>query len=162
VLSLGSNQGDRRAWLNAAVDAVRTWPGITLLERSPIYETEPVDVPRDFADHLYLNQIVIVETALSALAFSAAIHEIEYRLGRMRGVVQNMPRTIDIDIIVLGTLRLDSPALTLPHPRARNRRFVLQPLADLRPDLILPDENLTVAERLRFLPESPRVTRFSP
>ena len=161
VLSLGSNQGDRLAWLNQAVAALSAWPGIRLLESSPVYETEPVDAPPAFAGQLYLNQVVIVATTLAAEAFSDAVHAVERQLGRTRGAVPNLPRTIDIDIITLGALRSGSPVLTLPHPRARERRFVLQPLADLRPGFILPGETLSVADRLRALPEVPRVTRFS-
>lgn len=124
-----------------------------------MYETEPVDVPPAFACDLYLNRIAVVETTLETEAFSDAVHEIERRLGRTRGTEPNLPRNIDIDIIVLGSICTTSPALTLPHPRARERRFVLQPLADLRPGLILPGDDRTVAERLRDLPEHPRVTR---
>ena len=162
MLSLGSNQGDRLAWLNRASEALKACPGLWLLESSAIYETEPVEVPSAFAGSLYLNQIIIVETTLTPGAFSNAIHDIERQLGRTRGTLPNLPRTLDIDIITFGTLRSASPSLTLPHPRARGRRFVLQPLADLRPDLILPGEHLTVADILRALPENPRVTRFTP
>ncbi len=161
MLSLGSNQGDRLEWLNQASEALNICPGIRVLDRSPVYETEPVDVPSVFADRLYLNKILIVTTTLKPEVFSSAIHEIEHQLGRMRERTLNLPRTLDIDIITLGNLRSDSPSLTLPHPRARVRRFVLQPLADLRPDLILPGEHLTVTELLRSLPETPRVTKYT-
>lgn len=161
VLSLGSNQGDRLAWLNRAVAALSAWPGIRLLERSPVYETDPVGAPPAFAGHRYLNQVVIVATTLAAEAFSDAVHAVESQLGRTRGAVPNLPRTIDIDIIAWGALRSGSPALTLPHPRARERRFVLQPLADLRPGYVLPGETRTVSDLLRALPEAPRVARFS-
>ncbi len=127
-----------------------------------MYETEPVDVPPAFAGLFYLNAVVIVETTLEVKAFSDAVHAIEARLGRQRGATPNMPRTIDIDIITFDALRVDSPTLSLPHPRARERRFVLQPLADLRPGLILPGERRSVADLLRALPETPRVTRFEP
>ena len=162
MLSLGSNQGDRLAWLARTGDALNAWPGIRVLESSRVYETEPVDVAPVFAGHLYLNRIVVVGTTLAADDFSRAIHAIEKRLGRTRGSVHNMPRTVDIDIITFGALRSNAPDLTLPHPRARERRFVLQPLAELRPDLILPGERLTVSDLLRALPEVPRVTLFVP
>lgn len=160
VLSLGSNQGDRPAWLRRACDALDACHGIRVTARSPVYETEPVDVPPDFDRHLYLNQTVIVETALPPPLFSQAVHGIERQLGRTRSDTRNLPRPIDIDIITYGDLRLDTPALTLPHPRARVRRFVLQPLADLRPDFILPDDIQTVTDLLRALPPTPSVTRL--
>ncbi len=127
-----------------------------------MYETEPVDVPPAFAGFFYLNEVVIVETTLAVKAFSDAVHAIEARLGRQRGAIPNLPRTIDIDIITFGALRVETPTLTLPHPRARERRFVLQPLADLRPGLVLPGERRSVADLLRALPEAPRVTRLEP
>ena len=161
ILSLGSNQGDRPAWLACARDALDATPGIRVTACSPVYETEPVDVPEAFAQQHYLNQVAIVETALDAHTFSDTIHAIENRLGRTRGPHPNTPRTIDIDIITLGDLRSDAPDLTLPHPRARIRRFVLQPLADLRPGMILPGESHTVADLLRALPPEPRVTRLT-
>ena len=160
VLSLGSNQGDRPAWLARARDALDATPGIRVTACSPVYETEPVGVPEAFAQQHYLNQSVIIETALDAHSFSDTVHAIETRLGRTRGPLPNQPRTIDIDIITFGDQRSDAPGLTLPHPRARARRFVLQPLADLRPDMILPGESHTVAELLRALPPAPRVWRM--
>lgn len=160
VLSLGSNQGDRLALLARACDALAACHGIRLTQRSPVYETDPVGVTPDLACHLYLNQAVIVETTLPPQVFSAAIHRIEQQLGRTRTGVRNLPRLIDIDIITYGDLRLDTPALTLPHPRARDRRFVLQPLADLRPDFIFSGDTQTVSDLLRALPPSPSVKRL--
>jgi len=155
VLSLGSNLGDRMAWLNTACAALEKLPGVRLIGRSPIYETEPLGVPDAFAHHLFLNGVVIVESCLTPLVFSRLIHDIEDRLGRIRGGTPNQPRTIDIDIITFGDLVCASPALTVPHPRALERRFVLQPLADLRPDFIFPDSTQTVSELLRLLPVRP-------
>ena len=159
ILSLGSNQGDRLAGLDHACAALDVWPGILLLARSPVYETEPVGVPSAFANDLYLNRVVIVKTTLAPATFSNAIHTIEEHLGRARGA-PGLPRVIDIDIITFGHLRLDTPELTLPHPRARARRFVLQPLADLRPDFVLPGDTQTVSDLLQALPPTPRVTRY--
>jgi 2-amino-4-hydroxy-6-hydroxymethyldihydropteridine diphosphokinase len=161
ILSLGSSQGDRLAWLDQARDALDRLPDVRVRECSRVYETDPVDAPEAFAHLRYLNQVLIAETALDADAFSTAVHAVEQRLGRERGPAPNLPRTIDIDIVTFGALRSDAPHLTLPHPRARTRRFVLQPLADLRPDFILPGETLTVAELLRCLPETPGVTRLA-
>ncbi len=159
ILSLGSNQGDRLAELDRACASLDIWPGILLLARSPVYETEPVGVPPAFSGHLYLNRVVIVNTTLAPAAFSDAIHTIEERLGRVRGATPGLPRIIDIDIITFGNLRLDTPELTLPHPRARTRRFVLQLLADLRPEFVFPGDTQSVSDLLHALPPTPRVTR---
>ena len=159
ILSLGSNQGDRRMWLRRAGDALRALPQTRLTAHSPIYETEPVGVPPRFSNSLYLNCVVVVETRLAPDTFSRAVHAIEANLGRTRGDSPNLPRTLDIDIVAIDSLVSDSPNLTLPHPRARCRRFVLQPLADLRPDYRLPGESQTVSSLLQELPPTPRVIR---
>jgi 2-amino-4-hydroxy-6-hydroxymethyldihydropteridine diphosphokinase len=161
ILSLGSNQGDRLAWLKQAGLELLALPDTCCVAISPVYETAPVGVPAEFAEHHFLNCVVIVETALAPDAFSDAIHAVEDQLGRARGAAPNLPRTIDIDIIALGSLQLSSPTLTLPHPRARERRFVLQPLADLRPDFVFPGDTQTVSELLRALPLTPRATRYA-
>jgi 2-amino-4-hydroxy-6-hydroxymethyldihydropteridine diphosphokinase len=160
ILSLGSNQGDRLAWLKRAGLELLALPDTRCVAFSPVYETDPVGVPAEFAAHLFLNCIIVVETRLAPDAFSAAIHAAEERLGRTRGSAPNQPRTIDIDIITFGSLHVASPALTLPHPRACERRFVLQPLADLRPDFVFPGDAKTVSERLNALPPEPRVNRI--
>ncbi|HQL51115.1 MAG TPA: 2-amino-4-hydroxy-6-hydroxymethyldihydropteridine diphosphokinase [Kiritimatiellia bacterium] len=162
VLSLGSNEGDRLAWLVRARAALTAETALTMQACSPVYETDPVGVPDAFTQQRYLNQIVIVETDLSPQVFSQLIHTIEHRLGRTRGTERNLPRTLDIDIITFGDVRSTDPNLTLPHPRAGTRRFVLQPLADLRPDARLPGDTRTVRERLHDLPDTPRVTLFAP
>jgi len=160
ILSLGSNLGDRLAWLAQARAALNAWPDVRLLASSPVYETEPDGVPQAFALHSFLNQVVIVGTTLAPEMFSAGIHAIEDRLGRARGAVPGAPRTLDIDIIAFGALCSDAPELTLPHPRAKKRRFVLQPLADLRPDFVFPGDTQNVSDLLRALPPTPRVTRY--
>lgn len=136
-------------------------PETRLVECSPIYETEPVDVPARFATCLFLNLIVIVETSLAPRVFSDAIHAFESDFQRVRSGMSNAPRTLDIDIVAFGDLILASPELTLPHPRAHARRFVLQPLADLRPDYRLPGEHSTVSDLLKKLPPSPFVNRLA-
>lgn len=162
VLSLGSNVGDRLAWLNQACAALTAWTGIRLIAESPVYETDPVNVPDEFSCVRFLNQIVLVKTTLDAHAFSFAVHAIEKRLGRARPAEQNQghPRMIDIDIITFGELILDTPELALPHPRARLRRFVLQPLVDLLPDFVFPGDTRDISDLLRALPPIPSVNRF--
>lgn len=160
VFSLGSNQGDRLVWLARAVEALRNEASLCVTACSPVYETDPVGVSAPFRDQCYLNQIVLAETTLTPAALLETVHAIENNLGRVRGPVRNLPRTLDIDIIALGTRRIASETLTLPHPRAHERRFVLQPLADLRPDLRLPGFGRSVAELLDALPETPGAVRF--
>lgn len=161
ILSLGSNQGQRQAWLAKAVKALSATPGITVLELSAIYESAPVDVVPEDAHKMFFNQIAIVASTLDVMSFSDTVHAIETRLGRVRRATRNQPRTIDIDIIAFDTLRLSTLALTLPHPRAIARRFVLLPLAELRPDLTLPGQKHTVTELLLRLPTAAQVVRIA-
>ena len=91
-------------------------------------ETEPVDVPAGFEEQRFLNRIVVVETELQPMDLSRLMHRIEDDLGRVRGAVRNIPRTIDIDMIDYEGVTMDDPELTLPHPRAKEREFVMEPL----------------------------------
>jgi len=160
ILSLGSNVGDRLDYLRRACAALDALPFTRVSAVSPVYETEPVDVSAPAAGHLFLNAVALAETELGTTDFSHAVHAIEDNLGRTRNGIPNLPRMIDIDIVAFGDLRSDAPDLTLPHPRAIGRRFVLQPLADLLPDCRLPGETRTVAEILRTLPITPRVVLY--
>ena len=155
ILSLGSNQGDRSAWLAFGVRVLAAHPRVRLTDVSPVYKTEPVDVPDVYAKAWYFNQVVICETDLDVQTFSAFMHRIEQDAGRRRGDTLNLPRTLDIDLIAFGGLCMETPELTLPHPRAKQRRFVLQPLADLRPDYRFPGDGESVCEKLAKLPPHP-------
>ncbi len=161
ILSLGSNQGDRLFWLKQAGLALLALPDTRCVALSPVYETVPVAVPEAYADLLFLNCVAILETALAPCAFSSAVHAIEDSLGRLRGDTPGLPRTIDIDILTFGDLQSAVPELLLPHPRACSRRFVLQPLADLRPNFIFPGNNMTVSDLLNTLPPTPHVRRLA-
>ena len=130
VVALGSNVGARANYLKRALSALAKLPETRLVDASVVRETEPVDVPPEFAAQKFLNQAAVFETTLAPLAFARAMHAIEDRLGRVR-TVRNGPRTIDLDLISFGDVRMDTPELTLPHPRARERAFVLEPLAEL-------------------------------
>ena len=130
VVSLGSNVGDRARFLKRAVAALAQLPRTRLLDASEVRETEPVGVPAEFASQKFLNQAAVFETTLSPLAFSMAMHAVEDRLGRVR-TVRNGPRTIDIDLILFGDVKMASRELTLPHPRAHERAFVVEPLREL-------------------------------
>ena len=160
-LSLGSNLGDRLGNLRRAGDMLSAFPGITLIAKSAVYETEPVGVRPEFTDKAFLNAVIIVTGEADLKALSAGIHRIEAELGRVRTGDPNAPREIDIDIVFAGSLSVRSPGLSVPHPRWAERRFVVQPLADVRPDLVIPGETRTVREVLCALPAEPKVVVFS-
>lgn len=142
-LSLGSNTGDRQEMLRAALRLLES-PGLHVARVSPVYETEP----QDFKDQpWFLNVVAEVQTELFPRQLLARIHRIERQLGRRRSIPKG-PRTIDIDILLYGESVIDSPDLVVPHPRMPERRFVLQPLADLAPDLRHPVLRRTVRELL--------------
>lgn len=130
IVSLGSNIEPRADYLSRARERLAAMPGTRLTAESSVRETTPVDVPPAYAACRFLNQIVVCDTTLTAEEFARRMHAIEDELGRVR-TVRNGPRTIDIDLIDFGGLRLETPELVLPHPRAQTRDFVLRPLAEL-------------------------------
>lgn len=134
VLALGSNLGDRRQNLQGAVDGLFAAPGLGFRAVSPVYETRPVGGP-DQPD--YLNAVIAVETALPARAILDRAHRVEDALRRVREVRWG-PRTLDVDLIVVGDEISDDPELILPHPRAHERAFVLAPWRDIEPDAEIP------------------------
>ncbi|MBQ9431871.1 MAG: 2-amino-4-hydroxy-6-hydroxymethyldihydropteridine diphosphokinase [Kiritimatiellae bacterium] len=149
VIALGSNLGERQDWLAFAADRLSAAPEVRIVKRSGIFETDPVGVPEQFKNRKFLNQVLMVETGLDAAAFSRLVHRIEDEAGRKRGPVRNSPRTLDVDIITFGGLISSDPELTLPHPRAKQRVFVLEPLAQIAPDFRFPDEpDVTVTQLL--------------
>lgn len=155
-VSLGSNLGDRAGNLRRAVGLLAATPGVRLLGRSAIYETEPVDVPPEFAENGYLNACAVFEVSIPLADWSARCHAVEDELGRVRTGFHH-PRTIDVDLLYFGDAVRDEPGLRLPHPQISSRRFVCEPLAELRPALRLPGLPGTVAELLAALPSSPSV-----
>jgi 2-amino-4-hydroxy-6-hydroxymethyldihydropteridine diphosphokinase len=134
VLALGSNLGDRLAHLQEGLDVLAARPGLDCLAVSPVYETVPVGGP---AQGDYLNAVVIAETALPASAILQRAQEAEAALHRVRAQRWG-PRTLDVDVIAYGSQVSDDPELTLPHPRAHERAFVLAPWHDLEPDAQIP------------------------
>ncbi len=134
-LGLGSNLGDRLGNLQAAVDALNAEDGIAVASSSRVWETDPVGGP---PQPDFLNAVLRVRTALEPLAFLEACQRVEAALGRVRGVPWG-PRTLDIDIELIGPRVLDEPSLTIPHPRMARRAFVVLPLLELDGDLMLPD-----------------------
>jgi len=126
-IGIGSNLGDREKNISDAIRRMRETQGIEVKKLSRIYETEPVDGPKqpDF-----LNAVMQIETELLPRELLLAIQKIENQLGRTR-TVKYGPRTIDLDILVYGNERIDEPDLKIPHPRMDERDFVLEPLKDL-------------------------------
>lgn len=134
VLALGSNVGDRAATLRSAVAALRAVEGLDGVTASPAYETPPVGGP---AQPEYLNAVVLATTTLTPRELLRAAQSVEARHGRVRDVRWG-PRTLDVDVVAYGDLVSSDAELTLPHPRARERGFVLVPWAALEPDAVLP------------------------
>ena len=151
-ISFGSNMGDRAAWLEKAIAKLAGHPGVRLLARASVYETDPVDVPEAFRDSLYLNTVALYAVRLPLDEWSACCHATEDELGRIRTGYHH-PRTIDIDLLYFGDAVRDAPHLHLPHPQIASRAFVCRPLAELRPNLLLPGFSQTVAELLKALPD---------
>lgn len=135
-LGLGSNQGDRAANLRSARDALGAH-GLRVLRSSSAYETAPQGELLDQPD--YLNACLAIETELEPEDVLTACKAVERELGREPGGARHGPRPIDVDLLLLDAVELDSPLLTLPHPELRSRRFVIEPLLELDPELTLPD-----------------------
>ena len=130
VVSFGSNIEPRADYLKRAIVALSALPETQFVKASSVIETEPIDVPPEFAALKFLNQAAIFETKLDVFEFSRRMHVIEDDLGRIR-TIRNGPRTIDIDLIDFGGQVINTPELILPHPRAKDRAFVLEPLREL-------------------------------
>lgn len=142
-LSLGSNVGDREQHLARARERLNA-AGLRVLRASALYETEPRDVP---GQPWFLNQVVEVETRLFPKQLLEQTQKMERSLGRIRTRPKG-PRTIDIDILLYGDTILSTPGLEIPHERMAERRFVLEPLAELAPELRHPRTGATVSEML--------------
>lgn len=132
-LSLGSNLGDREGNLRLACEALEA-EHVLILKRSSIYETEPQDVT---SQRWFLNMVVECETRSFPIQLLGVLQKIERRFGRSRGagVVSKSPRTIDIDILLFANAIMNTAQLSLPHPRMLERRFVLEPLVEIAPEL---------------------------
>ncbi|MEE9368988.1 MAG: 2-amino-4-hydroxy-6-hydroxymethyldihydropteridine diphosphokinase [Pontiella sp.] len=158
--SLGSNLYNRKRLLMQAKNLLLSAPRTSFVDQSPIYETTPVDVKPEYQDMAYLNSVVVVESELPLDSWLSYIGKIENNLGRERSEDRNAPRTIDVDIIYAGNQIIDSGGLEVPHPRWAERRFVVQPLCDVRPKLVLPETSKNVAQILQALPIDAGLTVF--
>jgi 2-amino-4-hydroxy-6-hydroxymethyldihydropteridine diphosphokinase len=143
AVALGSNLGDRRAHLDFAVSRLRSL--LANLRVSSYYETDPIDV--SMPQPLFLNAAAIGSTATPAQPLLSALLSIEAERGRERPY-PGAARTLDLDLVLYGNLVLNEPGLTVPHPRFRERRFVLEPLAEIAPDVVDPVTGSTIAELL--------------
>jgi 2-amino-4-hydroxy-6-hydroxymethyldihydropteridine diphosphokinase len=158
LLGLGSNVGDRRAHLQAAVDALPTI-GVRVTAASSVYDTDPVGEVLD--QPTFLNACVLVETELAPLDLLDAVKRLEGNLGRAKGGVRHGPRAIDIDILLLGDLELSHERMTLPHEQVLARRFVLVPALELDFELTTPGGK-RLSDALAVLPVSEGVRWAGP
>lgn len=141
-IGLGANLGDARAALQRARQALAQLPGTTLVASSGLYRSAPVQAEGpDF-----LNAVVELRTTLAPLALLQALQALEAQAGRERPY-RNAPRTLDLDVLLYGSQRIDLPQLTVPHPRMYQRAFVLLPLAELAPQQVSPGQRQAVAHQ---------------
>lgn len=159
-VALGSNLGDRLANLRAARDFLLSMhEGGGAAAVSPVYETDPVDCPPEAPP--FLNAVVEIETSLQPARLLELLAVMEQRLGRPEIHGSNWPRTVDADILYADDLILDSGPVILPHPRMTSRRFVMQPLADIRPGLKLTGWHGDARQMLECLPRVAGVKIFA-
>lgn len=149
-LALGSNVGDRLTNLRAARDLLRKLAPVGVhYEQAPVYQSEPVDCPAGSPD--FFNTVIELDYVGKPVQLLGDTQAIEFHLGRQTARERNAPRVIDIDILYFDDLVLDAGLLVIPHPELTHRRFVLQPLSEIRPHLVLPGDRVTISEHLRRL-----------
>ncbi len=166
-LGLGSNEGDRVGFIQQAVQLLKDYPQIKVLECSSLYETEPIG---DEYTDWFVNAVLIIETELSAEELLDVLRDIEARLtGMNRSDKDKQPRSkekrgrvriIDLDILFFGNEVLETSYLHVPHPRVHRRAFALVPLLEIAPDMVHPSLNKTVAQLHEELPEPEQVLLY--
>ncbi len=166
-LGLGSNEGDRVGFIQQAVQFLKDYPQIKVLECSSLYETEPIG---DEYTDWFVNAVLIIETELSGEELLDVLRDIEVRLeGLNRTDASNAPRSkekrgrvriIDLDILFFGNEVLETASLHVPHPRVHRRAFALVPLLEIAPDMVHPSLNKTVAQLHEELPEPEQVLLY--
>jgi 2-amino-4-hydroxy-6-hydroxymethyldihydropteridine diphosphokinase len=154
LIGLGSNLGDRKAQLDAAIAALAKAPACALIAVSRYHETAPVGGPAGQGN--YLNAVAAFETTLEPLVLLHLLQEIEQRGGRVRSVRWG-ERTIDLDLLLFGDRVIETSELQVPHPRMALRRFVLEPLAEVAPLAVNPVTGTSVADMLANLDRAPGV-----
>jgi 2-amino-4-hydroxy-6-hydroxymethyldihydropteridine diphosphokinase len=156
-IALGSNLGDSPSIIRSAADRLSR---LGQLRLSPLHASSPVDCPPGSPD--FVNAVVelFVPESQTPEKLLDLLQDLEREFGRRPKSVQNEPRPLDLDVIMFGSERWNTPRLMVPHPRAHLRRFVLQPLTDLAPDLILPGQGQTVTQLLAELPNDPGMRRL--
>jgi len=147
-VAVGSNLGDRWGRLAQAARALRSAPGVAVLRASRVWDTAPIGPPQP----RYLNAVLEIETTRTPASLLALLREVEAAAGRTRDVHWGA-RTLDLDLLLFGDLVVREPGLTLPHPGLAGRRFVLAPLAELRPELPVPGADASVGRLLEEAPE---------
>jgi 2-amino-4-hydroxy-6-hydroxymethyldihydropteridine diphosphokinase len=153
LIGLGSNVGDREATLKGAIAALGNSPGVVVRSVSSFHETEPIGGPA--GQGMFLNAAAVLDTTLDPLELLKILQAIEARFGRVRTVHWG-ERTLDLDLLLFGDQVIETPELSVPHPRFTTRRFVLEPLAEVAPTAVDPVTKRTIAEILRELNQGPR------
>ena len=149
-IALGSNLGNRLTHIQVARDMLKKIvPHNSIFKQAPIFQSEPVNCPRNSPD--FFNTVIEIDYLGNPYELLEATQAIEFHLGREVVFQDNAPRVIDVDILYFGTTTLKESILNIPHPEMTSRRFVLQPLADISPNLILPGDKATIAEHLKYL-----------
>jgi len=159
IIALGSNQGDARQNVLRAMERLQTFSSEPIL-KSSLWQTLPVDCPPDSPK--FANAVIGLAPRVGETPelLMAKLQSLEREFGRPAKKIMNEPRPLDLDLIAFGNEIRNSPELILPHPRAHLRRFVLQPLSEIAPDLVLPGQGKTVAKMLAELPPDETVTRI--
>ncbi len=156
-IALGSNQGDRELYLLRGVAEIGKLPGTKITALSSFYDTEPVGPVRQ---ENFMNAVARLETALSPHQLLSMLQQIETGIFRRKREIPGGPRPMDLDILFYGSLILHEPGLIIPHPRLHERRFVLEPLAEIAPDFIHPSLYRNVKALLRSVKTTERVTKI--
>ncbi len=148
-IGIGSNEGERLRHISRALAALGTTPGLRVVQLATLMESEPVGGPPQGA---YLNTVAELDTSMAPGGLLATLKAIERTLGRLPSTQRWGPRPIDLDLLLYDDRVVNEPDLSIPHPRLHERRFVLQPLAQLAPEVIHPVLRKTVTELLATLP----------